>query len=103
MDVRYQDQFYDLRSDGYLEPNNFTENQDINFNSWNLNLNYLWQFARENQLIAFYRNSIFSKNKDTGQDFFTNLNNLFNETKQHLFSLRVVFFIDYNNTKNVFL
>ena len=46
-DVRYQNQFYDLGTDGYLIPNNFTENQDINFNSWNLDFNYFWQFARE--------------------------------------------------------
>ena len=28
-DVRYQDQFFDLGTDGYLIPNNFTENQDL--------------------------------------------------------------------------
>ena len=101
-DVRYQDQFYDLGTDGYLVPNNFTENQDINFNSWNLDLNYFWQFAPGSQLIAFYRNSIFSQNDQTGQDFFTNLDRLFDEPNQHIFSLRLVYFIDYNKAKNIF-
>lgn len=101
-DVRYQDQFFDLGTDGYLVPNSFAENQDINFNSWNLDLNYFWQFAPGSQLIAFYRNSIFSVNDQTGQDFFANLNNLFNEPNQHIFSLRLVYFIDYNKAKNIF-
>ena len=101
-DVRYQDQFFDLGTDGYLIPNNFTENQDINFNSWNLDLNYFWQFAPGSQLIAFYRNSIFSQNDQTGQDFFTNLDRLFDEPNQHIFSLRLVYFIDYNKAKNIF-
>jgi hypothetical protein len=102
-DVRYQSQFYDLGADGYLIPNaTYTENRDINFNSWNLDLNYIWQFAPGSQLIAFYRNSIFSVNENTGQDFFTNLDNLFSEPKQHIFSLRLVYFIDYNNIKNIF-
>jgi len=103
-DVRYEELFYTLGADGYFIPNaGYTENQDINFNSWNLDLNYIWQFTPGSQLIAFYRNSIFSRNDDTGQDFITNLNNLFSEPNQHIFSLRVVFFIDYNNAKNVFL
>lgn len=101
-DVRYQEQFYDLANTGYLAPNSLTENQDINFNSWNLDLNYFWQFAPGSQLIAFYRNSIFSLNESTGQDFFTNLDNLFNEPNQHIFSLRLVYFIDYNKAKNIF-
>lgn len=101
-DVRYQNQFYDLGTDGYLIPNNFTENQDINFNSWNLDFNYFWQFAPGSQLIAFYRNSIFSLNNQTGQDFFTNIDRLFDEPNQHTFSLRLVYFIDYNNAKNMF-
>lgn len=101
-DVRYQAQFYDLGSNGYLVPNSFNENQDINFNSWNIDLNYFWQFAPGSQLIAFYRNSIFSVNENTGQDFFSNLDSLFNEPKQHVFSLRLVYFIDYNKAKNIF-
>lgn len=101
-DVRYQSQFFDLAPNGYLVPNNFNENQDINFNSWNLDLNYFWQFAPGSQLIAFYRNSIFSNNQNTGQNFLTNLDNLFNEPNQHIFSLRLVYFVDYNKAKNIF-
>lgn len=101
-DVKYGNQFYDLDSNGYLVPNSHTGNQDINFNSWNLDLNYIWQFAPGSQLIAFYRNSIFSQNDNTGQDFFTNLDSLFSEPMQHLFSIRVIYFIDYNKVKNIF-
>ncbi len=102
-DVSYQSQFFDLGSDGKLVPNiSYMENRDINFNSWNLDLNYIWQFAPGSQLIAFYRNSIFGINDLTGQKFFTNLNNLFREPQQHIFSLRFVYFIDYNHLKNIF-
>lgn len=101
-DVRYESQFYNLNSSGYLDPNlTYNDNHDINFNSWNVDLNYFWQFAPGSQLIAFYRNSIFSVNENTGQDFFSNLDNLFNEPKQHIFSLRLVYFIDYNKVKNI--
>lgn len=97
------DQFFQLNTNnGALESTTYTGEHDMNFNSWNLDLNYAWQFAPGSQLIAFYRNSIFSSNDNANQSFFKNLDNLFEEPNQHTFSLRVVYFIDYNNLKNIF-
>lgn len=102
-DVRYESLFYTLGQDGFFIPNpGYGVNQDINFNSWNLDLNYIWQFTPGSQLIAFYRNSIFSRNDQTGQSFGDNLTNLFRQPNQNIFSVRLVFFIDYNNAKNIF-
>lgn len=101
--VPYQGKFFSLNeNNGELVVNNYNENHDTNFNSWNLDLNYQWQFAPGSQLIAFYRNSIFGYNDDTSHDFFTNIDSLFDEDNQHTFSLRLVYFIDYNNLKKVF-
>lgn len=95
--------FYELnQSTGALEATSYTGDHDMNFNSWNLDLNYIWQFAPGSQLIAFYRNSIFSSNSNTSQNFFNNLDSLFDEPNQHTFSVRLVYFIDYNDVKNIF-
>lgn len=100
-DVAYNS-FYNLNSDGSLaENNNYTTN-DLNFNSWNLDLNYFWQFAPGSQLIVFYRNSIFDSNNNSGLKFFKNLDNLFDQPQQHTLSVRFVYFIDYNRIKNIF-
>ena len=45
-------------------------NEDFN---WNLDLNYIWQFAPGSQLIAFYRNSIFNDDTNANLSFFENL------------------------------
>ncbi|KAB1153437.1 hypothetical protein F7018_16520 [Tenacibaculum aiptasiae] len=100
--VPYQDQFYKLNTDnGLLEANPYSDNHDVNFNSWNLDLNYVWQFAPGSQLIAFYRNSISNFNDNANQTFFNNLDSLFDEANRHTFSVRLVYFIDYNNLKNI--
>ncbi len=102
-DVRYESLFYTLGTDGYfIGRPDYKVNQDINFNSWNLDLNYIWQFTPGSQLIAFYRNSIFSSNENTGQSFGDNLSNLFNQPNQNIFSVRLVIFLDYNEAKNIF-
>jgi hypothetical protein len=65
-------------------------------------LNYFWQFAPGSQLIIFYRNSIFDANNKSEIGFYENLENLFQQPKQHTLSVRFVYFIDYNALKNIF-
>jgi hypothetical protein len=99
--VKYNS-YANLFSDGKLYPNSDYVGNDVNFNSWNLDLNYIWQFAPGSQLIAFYRNSIFNSDSDSRLDFFENLNNLFEQSQRHTISVRFVYFIDYNKLKNIF-
>jgi hypothetical protein len=99
--VKYNS-YANLFSDGKLYPNSDYVGNDVNFNSWNLDLNYIWQFAPGSQLIAFYRNSIFNSDSDSRLDFFENLNNLFEQSQRHTVSVRFVYFIDYNKLKNIF-
>lgn len=94
--------FNNLNSDGNLDPNSTYQGENVNFNSWNLDLNYIWQFAPGSQLIAFYRNSIFNLDSQADLTFFQNLNNLFEQSQRHTFSVRFVYFIDYNKLKNIF-
>lgn len=99
--VKHNPQFYDLKSDGSLEETDYSRG-DVNFNSWNLDLNYTWQFAPGSQLIAFYRNSIFDRGTNANLNFSENLDELFDQPNQHLVSVRLVYFIDYNDLKSIF-
>jgi hypothetical protein len=101
--VPYRSQFLELNTtSGTLENSGYTGDHNVNFNSWNLDVNYIWQFAPGSQLIAFYRHSIFSQSDQAHLNFFDNLDKLFEEPNQHTFSLRMVYFIDYNKLKNIF-
>jgi hypothetical protein len=99
--VNYSD-YFNLNTKGGLDPNTNYTGENVNFNSWNLDLNYIWQFAPGSQLIAFYRNSIFNSDTQSSIDFFQNLDNLFEQSQSHTFSVRFVYFIDYNAIKNIF-
>ena len=94
--------FNNLNSEGGLDPNTTYMGDDVNYNNWNLDLNYIWQFAPGSQLIAFYRNSIFNRNTESTLTFFENLDSLFNQPQRHTVSVRLVYFIDYNKLKNIF-
>ncbi len=91
--------YFNLNANGGLDQNNSYLGNDVNFNSWNLDLNYIWQFAPGSQLIAFYRNSIFNSDTNSNLNFFENLDSLFNQSQRHTFSIRFVYFIDYATLK----
>ena len=110
--VTYDDSMYTLQGDGSLNRSDiYTKNNissdldfdpDINFNTWNLDLSYTWQFAPGSQLTALYRNQIFNFSNDSEAGFFDSTSDLFKQEQRNTFSLRMVYFIDYNDLKKVF-
>ncbi|MAL61298.1 MAG: protein with DOMON-like ligand-binding domain protein [Flavobacteriaceae bacterium] len=105
--VTYDNPLFVLQEDGTLstEDNILTtdiSDPNINFNTWNLDFRYTWQFAPGSQLTALYRNSLFNSNAESSATYFESIERLFEQPIEHVFSLRVVYFIDYNNIKNVF-
>ena len=98
--VTYESTFYDLLEDGSLSPNSYNENHNINFNIWNLDLSYTWEFAPGSQLVALYRNSIFNEDDLSNLNFSENLDNLFKEPVRNNFSVKFIYYLDYNKIKS---
>ncbi|MEM7187047.1 MAG: DUF5916 domain-containing protein, partial [Bacteroidota bacterium] len=99
------DIFWTLNDDGTRTrvAYDITENDpNRNFNIWNLDLSFRWRFAPGSEAILLYRNRIFKQDEQSTLDYGESLSNLFNEPLQHTLSLRVTYFIDYNNIKDVF-
>ncbi len=102
--VTYDDALFALQNDGSLNTDDgYTtssiEDPNINFNTWNLDFRYTWQFAPGSQLTALYRNSLFNLNNASRDDYFESINTLFKQPIENVFSLRLVYFVDYNNLK----
>ncbi|AUP77808.1 DUF5916 domain-containing protein [Flavivirga eckloniae] len=74
---------------------------NINFSTWNLDLRYSWQFAPGSQIIALYRNQLFNEDTASKDRYFKSLDTLFDQPIDHTFSLRFIYFIDYNELKSV--
>ncbi|MCB0389630.1 MAG: protein with DOMON-like ligand-binding domain protein, partial [Winogradskyella sp.] len=105
--VTYENQLYTLEDNGRLSTDDgYTlddvNNPDVNFNTWNLDFGYSWQFAPGSMLTALYRNSLFDFSNASRDTYFNSVGNLFKQPIDHNFSIRVVYFIDYNHVKNIF-
>ncbi len=100
--VEYKDQYFELQEDGYLAESDYTGDHDLNFTSWNLDLRYIWQFARGSEMVALYRNSIINFNEDSEGSFEDNIANLFDQPIGHSFSVKVIYYLDYNRARSWF-
>jgi hypothetical protein len=93
--------FLTLKTDGSLEDNTtYTENLNQNLDVWNFDLSYNWWFAPGSQVTVLYRNnsSLLESNfrRNIERNF---LNAIDNENLNHIFSISLRYFIDYNYLK----
>ena len=106
--VNYEHDLFLLEENGSFNSqagfnlDNIDDDPNINFNTWNLDLKYAWEFAPGSQLIALYRNQLFNQDNASQDNYFESLSTLFDQPIEHVFSLRFVYYIDYNNVKNIF-
>ena len=93
--------YYSLQNNGSIVPtSNFTENSNSNFNAWNLDLSYSWWFAPGSQISILYRNNAAIFENEFKRDLGTNIRNVIDkDALNHVFSVSVRYFIDYNSLK----
>ena len=94
-------QYYSLQNNGSIVPTfNYTENSNSNFNAWNLDLSYSWWFAPGSQISILYRNNAALFENEFKRDLGTNISNVIDkDILNHIFSISVRYFIDYNSLK----
>ena len=90
-----------LNADGSLSPNTaYSGDKNSNFSTWNLDLSYSWWFAPGSQMSILYRNNASTFEREINKNFNSNFSNLFKDNLNHVLSVSVRYFIDYNQTKN---
>lgn len=106
--VDYEDHPYFLQDNGRLIKSDETfdelglDSSNVNFSTWNIDLSYSWQFAPGSFLTALYRNQLFNSDSRSKDNFGDSLNTLLDQDMQHIVSIRLQYFIDYNGLRSVF-
>jgi hypothetical protein len=100
--VLYQ-RFGILQNDGSLatiefdgDKENGTGVYDRNFNIFNVDMNYIWRFAPGSDIIVNWKNQIAGDSFQEVNNYFSNLGSLFNQVQQNNFSIKIVYWLDYN-------
>lgn len=86
-----------VMTDSEISLDQIESNPNINFSTWNFDLNYSWQFAPGSFLTVLYRNQAFNRTNLSSANFSESLDDLFNQELQHIFSIRLQYFFDVNS------
>ena len=70
---------------------------DNNFNLLNLDMQYQWRFAPGSDLIFVWKANVLNNTNDSTTSYLDGLSQLFNAERQNSFSVRLIYFIDYQS------
>lgn len=94
--------YYELTEDGNLKPTlyaDFDNSNNINYNTFNIDLLFNWEFAPGSALSVSYKNNIFDYRSDLEGNMFDNLRRLFDQTQTNTVSVRLIYYLDYNTVR----
>ncbi|WP_225036286.1 DUF5916 domain-containing protein [Winogradskyella sp. SM1960] len=91
-----------LTTDAGYTVDSVSNDPNINFSTWNIDLSYSWQFAPGSFLTALYRNQLFNSDAIAEYNYSQSIDKLFDQPMQHTFSVRLQYFLDFNGIKSVF-
>lgn len=70
-----------------------------NLNLWNFDMSYSWWFAPASQISVMYRNNALDYRNAVNKNLGSNLDDLFSNNLNTVFSVSVRYFVDYNSLK----
>ncbi|MGB4665589.1 MAG: DUF5916 domain-containing protein, partial [Bacteroidales bacterium] len=97
-------EFYFLQLDGSLSPIDiYNQDQNVNFNTFNVDLSFSWNFAPGSYLDLMWKNQIYSSDvipdylmfPSFGKNFF----NLFDNPQTNTISFRLIYYLDWQKMK----
>ena len=94
--------FYTLNQNGQLDPAGFIENQNINFNAFTIDLQFIWYFAPGSELSVVWKNAIFTLDEKLVSNYFRDFSNTISSPQANSFSFRILYYLDYLLLKKTF-
>jgi len=92
--------YFTLDNNGHLTDNpDYTQDNDFNFNSFNIDLDFNWQFAPGSNLSIVWKNAILHQDQVIMNDFFDDFNRTFRYQQTNSISLKVLYYLDYQYLK----
>jgi hypothetical protein len=98
-------EYYRLLADGSLAPSAYNANNDFGVNIFNIDLVYTWNFAPGSEINVVWKNFISTSEQATEAaneietDYFRNLHNMFESPASNSFSVKVLYYLDYQYLK----
>lgn len=87
--------YFTLNDGGSLSDSDYNENHDINFNAFTADAQFVWYFAPGSELSVVWKNAINTFDNRMISNYFDNLDRTFNTPQANSFSIRILYYLDY--------
>ena len=91
--------FHTLDYYGYLQDSDYVGENNVNFNAWNIDLNFNYWFAPASEISIVWKNSILTSGSRIENYYKDNLEALLSNPQENSLSLRLRYFLDYQYLK----
>ncbi len=97
------DRFFLLEESGKLasETYDYSVDRDFNFNSFNIDLVFTWLFAPGSTLNLVWKNAILHEKSGIVNNYFDNFGLLLDSPKYNSLSLKILYYLDYQQIRGV--
>lgn len=83
-----------LLPDGNLTPASYQGDPDVDYNTFNLDLTYIWNFAPGSQISVVWKNSIATFDNDIEPGYLNDLSNTLSSPASNSISIRILYYLD---------
>ncbi len=101
LDLSESDELTNLEYSG-IDPVSGNSRHDRNFNQFNIDMEYNWQFLPGSEIRVIWKRAIGTDDLNTQLDFFNNFENTFTAPNFDTITIRMVYFVDYLQIRNIF-
>ena len=98
----YDGNYFLLLDDGTLEPSAYGGASDLNTSFLNIDMVYTWRFAPGSELSLVWKNAITSFSDYIIESPGENFSNMLGEPQSNSVSLKILYYLDYQNFKKLF-
>ncbi len=98
----YYEEMFALQQNGQLLSSDVDLQDDLNFNTLNIDLKFSWWFAPGSEMVVLYRHVVAANANAYEASYLQNIDQLFAAPTQNNLSLRLTYFLDYNRVKKLF-
>ena len=95
-------QYFDLAQNGALvnlTSTAFNKNNNQDYNAFNVDAIYAWVFSPGSELSIAYKNSSLTNTQIARYGYITNLRDTFNQPQNNNFSVKMLYYIDYQSLR----
>ncbi len=101
------DDMYHLEKDGYLGNSlGYSKEEitqaDLNYNAFTVYLQYLWHFSPGSELSIVWKNNIYTGSEEIPKGYFTNLEETLSSPQINSFSVKLIYYLDYQQISQGF-